>query len=362
MSNITEALNQRAFLIPQADFTTESHKEIIKFIINKHGEREASEIVLIDENDDYDSFFVRIGDRAFCIKISFDSVAIFYEYMILKGIQNLNISPVIYDKGEVEFGKKIYYTIQSYDRSTNLKDIGASNILDEQHQDFNIALVSLHRYEIPDGVFDYLDNNQSYLEYHDINFNSILSYVDASEQVEYEFIKSIFQETYSEMMDLFIKNKEKIQQKQLVHGNLNLRTIIVNNYIYRFINLENAFTGSPFFDLCNLVFELQMSGIKEHDFITKKIDQYKLCENRLKAGKFLEEYKICKEIWTRKKFLDLIVRYLKEVIILNKSRVPKMAQLSSDFSNHFYRFDKIKAFNENRHILLDKFSELMVDY
>ena len=49
-------------------------------------------------------------------------------------------------------------------------------------------------------------------------------------------------------------------------------------------------------------------------------------------------------------------------IFLDDIRVPKMAQLSSDFSNHFYRFDKIKAFNQNRHILLDKFSELMVDY
>jgi 5-methylthioribose kinase len=74
-------------------------------------------------------------------------------------------------------------------------------------------------------------------------------------------------------MMLFYKlNKNKIEQKSLVHGNLTPSCIICNNYDFKFINLENAFVGSYFFDLCNLVFELQMSGLKEYDFITKKIN------------------------------------------------------------------------------------------
>lgn len=362
MSNITEALSQRAFLIPKADFTTESHKEIINFILNKHGEKYSDEVKLIDENDDYDSFFVKIYDKAYCIKLSFDSSAIYYEHMILKGIENLNISPIMFDRNEIDFGKKIYYTIQSYDFSTNLNDIGPSLILNNDYKDFNTAISLLHCYEIPDGVENYLDDTEAYLNYHNINFNSILSYIEETEKDEYEFIKILFQETYDDMFNLFKLNKNKIQRNKLTHGNLNSRSIIINNGIFKFINYENTFIGNPFFDLVNLVFELQMSGIKEHDFITKKISEYKLSKDRFRSGILIEEYKICKEIWTRKKFIDLIISYVKEVLILNKTRTFKMAKLSNDFSNHFYRFEKINSFSKNKDILINKFTELMRDY
>ena len=361
MSNITQALNQRTFVTPRADFTTESQKELISLIMNRHGEKYITNIKLIDENDDYDSFLVEILDKGYCVKISFDEIPIFYEFMVLKGIEHLQITPTAIDRNQIEFGSTVYYTIQTFEYSDNLASLGGSLILNENYKNFDDAIFNLHKYKVPEEVLTYIDDTESYLNYRNINFNNILSHVDQNEILEFNFIKTLHSEIFQEMMNFYILNKNKIQQKQLVHGNMSLSCIICNNFNFKFINLENILIGSPFFDLCNLVFELQMSGMKEYDFITKKIEQYKLIDNRLKSGNFLQEYKVCKYIWTRKKFLDLLSDYIKEVIILNKVRQDKMGRLAHNFSNHFYRFDDIKAFSRNKDIFVQKFKSLILD-
>lgn len=359
--NITTALNQRSFLIPRADFVSSSQENLIKIIFAKHGEKIVTKIKLIDENDDYDSFLVEIFDKGFCLKISFDQVPIFYDFMLLKGIEHLQIAPQAVDRNEIEYGKTIYYTIQTFEYSENLLNLGGSAILDEQYSYFNNVISRMHFYEPPKEVWPHLDDTKSYLEYQNINFENILSYVDSGEEDEFEFARSMYGEIYFEMMSIFEKNESSLKLKKLVHGNLDLSTIINNNNSFKFINFENAFVGSPFFDLTNLVFELQMTGLKEYDFITKRIKDISLVENRLKAGEFLNEYKICKQIWNRKKLLDLMKDYVKEIIIMNSSRVDKIARLSSDFSNHFYRFSEIEAFQKNKEFFVQKFSELILN-
>ena len=104
-----------------------------------------------------------------------------------------------------------------------------------------------------------------------------------------------------------------------------------------------------------------MNGMKEYDFITKRIKEYGLVKNRLKASEYLREYKACKYIWTRKRFLDILNEYIKEVLVLDKTRMDKMSRLGHHFSNHFYRFNDIKAFSENKEVLIEKFQNLILN-
>lgn len=358
MSELTQGLNQRILLLPRADFVSDGQKEIIQTIMKLHGQENCSNINLIDENDDYDSFLVEASDLSFCIKLSFDNVPIFYDFLILKGIEELNIAPTAIDRKQINLDKVVYYTIQTFEHSENLFTLGNSHILEKEYNLFDFKLKKLHTFKPPKEVYNYLDNTQSYLEYHKINFNNILCYIEENENEEFLFVKDFYEKVYEDMFSFFLKNKQKIQSENLVHGNLNSSTIISNSYDFKFINFENAFVGSPFFDLANLVFELQMSGLKEFDFISKKIALYQMTDNRLKAAKEIEEYKICKYIWTRKKLLDLICQYIKEVLILNKSRKNKMEKLAFDFSNNHYRFSDIQEFANKKSIIIDKFTEL----
>jgi hypothetical protein len=361
MSNITEALNQRTFLFPRADFVSDGQKQIVETIMTVHGVQPLDKVKLIDENDDYDSFLIESGNLAFCLKMSFDKVPIFYEFLILKGIEQLSISPKPIERNEILIGDRIiYYTIQTFEYSENLLSLGNSSILENEYQAFDVRIKALHTVDVPLNAHKNLDNTESYLQYQKIIFENISSYVDQNEIEDFKFIKKLHEDVFNEMFSFYMKNKLKFQTKKLVHGNLSSSTIISNSFDFKFINFENAFIGSPFFDLANLVFELHMSGIKEFDFITKKIKLYEITDNRLKAGKFLEEYKLCKYIWTRKKFLDIIAQYIKEVIILNKNRREKLVKMANNFSTHFYRFDDIEAFYLNRDAFVSKFSELIL--
>jgi hypothetical protein len=361
MSNITESFNQRVFVTPRADFATEGQTELIKLIFKKHGEKTVKNIKLIDENDDYDSFLVETYDAGFCLKISFDQVPIFYDFMVLSGINHLQISPTAIDRHEIEYGDKIFYTIQTYEYSENLASEGISAMLEDYNSNFFKALSVLHTYEPPKEVWPHLDDTESYLKYHNLIFENLMQYVDSNEVEEFSFLKSFYKETYDEMMNYFHQNKSKLFQEKLVHGKLDSSTIISNSNSFKFINFENCFIGSPFFDLSNLVFELQMTGLKEYDFITKRIKEYELVQNRFKAFNFLNEYKICKYIWTRKKLLNLICEYIKEVIILNKSRTNKLSRLGHNFANHFYRFNEVSSFNKNKIALVEKYKSIILN-
>jgi uncharacterized protein YejL (UPF0352 family) len=279
--------------------------------------------------------------------------------MVVKGIEFLQIAPIALDRNEIEYGKTIYYTIQTFEHSENLFNTGNSIILDNVF--FNKSISKMHCYEPPKAIWPHLDNTRSYLEYQNINFENFLKYVDPGEEEKFQFVKNMHGQIFIEMMCLFEKHKTNLKIEKLVHGNLNSSTIITNVDIFKFINFENAFVGSPFFDLANLVFELNMNGLKEHDFITKKIKNMKLVENRFKSEIFLNEYKICKEIWTRKKLLDILKDYTKEMIILNGTRANKILKMSNNFYNHFYKFFEIEGFQQNKEFFVQKFSELILN-
>ena len=85
-----------------------------------------------------------------------------------------------------------------------------------------------------------------------------------------------------------------------------------------------------------------------------------LCKNRFNSSAFLEEYKICKKIWLRKKLLDTFKNYLKEIIVLNKSRQDKVIKLGGDFAKNFYRFYEIEYFYKNKDIFAKTFSDLFL--
>ena len=289
MANIISSLYERCTLIPEIDLTNQSHKELLKLILKRHGEENVLNIKLIDENDEYDSFLVETYENDFLVKISLDKLVIFYEFTILKGIENLHISPIAIDRGEVEFGKTIYYTIQTYEHSDNLNLLGNSIILENPYKDnFDMALNILHKFIPPLEVHDFFDNDQTFFEYHKINFKNLIQYVDANEINEFNFIESIYTEVYEEMMTFFSTTKNSLKQKTLVHGNIDASTIITNSTLFKFINFENSFIGNHFFDLVNIVFELQTTGLNELDFVSKRLKSVNLVENRLKAKDLLQ--------------------------------------------------------------------------
>lgn len=333
MSEIKLSLNNRLLLTPKINGITSSHKEILTSIMLKHGEDEIVSMKMIDENDHYDSFLVECKNASFCIKLSFDKTVIFYEFLILRGIHHLQISPIAIDRNEIEFGTTIYYTIQSFEYSNNLFENGISNFFNPEYSDIHEALKILHSFDVPEEVYSYIDDSSSFFEFNKIHFENILQYVSSDEVEIFNFIKEFYETVYGEMISILSKNKD-IDLKKLVHGNLKASTIIENSQMFKFINFENCFLGNPLFDVCNLVFELNITGINEYKFVSEKT-------------KDINAYKICKQIWIRKRMLDILNSYLKEVIILNCSRKLKLFKLINEFSNNFEKFKNIPFVSNN---------------
>lgn len=359
--NITTAFNQRNFLIPEANFTTESHKNLISSIMKKHGELEIHEIKIIDDNEEYDSFYVKSSNGSFCIKLSFDNVAIFYDYMTLKGIQHLSIAPVAIDRNEIEFGKTVYYTIQTFEYSDNLFNLGGSSLLQKDYKNFNLSFFKLSSFIPPKEVREYLDDTESHLAYSKNAFNLIEGLIPINQKENFKQLKVIYEDTYTEMINMYNLKKDSIKQFNLVHGNLDSSTILENSYNFKFINFENCFIGSPYFDIFNLVYEIQMSGMKEFEFVTQKIVELGFSKNTNECGKELSEYKICKQIWIRKKFLDILKEYALEVLVKNKIKYDKVVKMGKDISNHFYRFEEITAFKSNKTLITEQLSSLVLE-
>lgn len=360
MSLISSAFNQRSYLIPSINLTSIEQQLLVSEILKKHSELNIKSIKLIDENDDYDSFLVENEYGGYCVKISFDPLVIFYDYMAITGINHLKIAPLALDRGEIEYGKTIYYSIQTFEYSFNLKELGSSLILDKNHKSLHDTLTTLHSYEIPTDVYNHLDDIKTYLEFHKVNFSSILSYVSESEELDFTFVREIYEKIYNEMMNFTNSNFDIIDDIHLVHGNLNSSTIIYNSNRFQFINFENCFKGNFLFDILNLTFECEATGLNEFNFVSNRIKAIKNTESRFKCKANLEKYKLCKYIWIRKKLLDLIKDYTKEVIILDKARPKKILNLSNEFFKHFYKFSTIETFDVYKDFFIEKLSALVL--
>jgi hypothetical protein len=104
-----------------------------------------------------------------------------------------------------------------------------------------------------------------------------------------------------------------------------------------------------------------MSGMKEFDFVTQKIVELGFSKSKNECGKELSEYKICKQIWIRKKLLDILKEYALEVLVKNKTKYDKVAKIGKDISNHFYRFEEITAFRLNKNLITKELSTLILE-
>jgi hypothetical protein len=298
--------------------------------------------------------------------MSFDPEWIYYDFLILSGAQFSNVCPKPVDRGKLtEFEKTIYYTIQTYEYSNNLKSIGVPSILDIQYDDFYLQLSKMHSVSIPDNIIEHFDDIKSYLLYHKLNFNSILEFVDSNEVQEYQDAKLIYEQVFDQMIKCVNENFNKIDNNHLVHGNLDASTIICNNFNFKFINFENAFKGDMLFDIVNIVFEMQSTGINEFDFVCKCVNNFYSSKSNAQNAHIDDEiskYKICKKIWTYKIFLDLVKNYFLEVIVLNLNRKEKIIGLANEFSKHFYKFDNnIAIFPEYKNFFVQKLELLLAN-
>jgi len=356
--DITTAFSQRNFLIPRSDFTLDSDKELIKLIMNKHGENFIESIKLIDDNEEYDSFFIKSESGSYCLKLSMDSTAIFYDYMIISGISYLNIAPQPIHRDEIEINnKKIFYTIQTFEYSFNIAEIGTSEIVNSLFTSIKNTLQKLNSLKLPSAIEDHLDDCKSFFNYHKMRFDIIETMLyDNSLFPRLLTIKSIYNDVLNEINSILLLKENSIKRK-LVHGNLNPKTIIENSNAIKFVNFENSFLGSPYFDIAGLVFDVQMDGLKEFDFVTTMISELGFAENKNKCAKELIEYKICKKIWIRKRLLDLLKEYLIDILIKNKKE--KMIKFCKEISTNYYRYQDILAFNANKEFFVSEFQVIL---
>jgi hypothetical protein len=356
--DITTAFSQRNFLIPRSDFTLDSDKELIKLIMNKHGENFIESIKLIDDNEEYDSFCIKSESGFFCLKLSMDNTAIFYDYMVISGISSLNIAPQAICRDEIEINnKKIYYTIQTFEHSFNLMEVGTSEVVNSLFENIKKTLKKLNTFNPPSEVIKYLDDSKSFFNYHKMRFDLIRPMVvNPLLQSRLNIIETVYNDVLNEINSI-LSLKANLLKSKLVHGNLNSKTIIENTNQIKFINFENCFLGSPYFDLISLVFDVQMDGLKELDFVTKIITEMGFSQNQNKCGKELNEYKICKKIWTRKKFLDLLREYALDILV--KGKKEKMIKFCKEISSNYYRYEDILAFRTNKNFFISEFQIIL---
>ena len=276
MSNITLLLNEKCFLFPNSINATDSQKELINNIFQKHEGGTILKIEPLDENDFFDSFLITTDKNLFCLKMSLSMDEIFYDFLILNGIQSLNISPTPVTRSQIFFGKEIFYTIQTYEQLNNLYSISNYELINDKNI-FCKTLSLLNSIEIPIEIQQHLNTLGKLSEKNNKNtqllFNSILNKNDIILKMQ-----EIYNNVYIKYIELINNNLDIINLNRLNHGNLNHETILTDETEIKYINFENSFLGNDYFDIINLIFELQIVGIQEHSFLNKNLPE-KMKEN-----------------------------------------------------------------------------------
>ena len=330
--------------------TSKEENDLVQLILKDIDKsiKNPKNIELISVNDDYDIYKFQFNNKLFCLKTSFDPECEYLknEEKNLKKINTL-ISPILLKAQKTKIGDDLYCLMTTFENADSIYKIGAPIVYEEFDSFCHAYSLLQNSKPIP---FNYKHNISSFLKNNDLNSIGEDKLNDIKEYTDLDKIQKIFKSLHNDLKT--IKHSVFAEKKFICHGDLNEKNILYRNGFFKFINFGNAYSSHCFLDLADLVINLSFDQKIEIDVLNS------FCKNlNLDFNENKNIYLICYEIAIRKKLLNIMFSYLKEVYVLKSMRTEKLIDISKDFSNNYQRFLKIDYFYKNKEFLFKTITE-----
>lgn len=333
-------LREKIYTFSVNQETSSAEISLLKEIAaNNHLGEYISSIVL-DNNDNYDSYRLDTSTGHFCVKISLDSddQSIFRDFSILEQLVDRRFPYVICYGKLNEY--RANYSISSFIYGQSCAELGKSHLTNWKDR-FSALISSLAAQKISCQSFkEFLD--RKYLS-SDITKTPQFKEIDFSKDTEILEIcttellslKNSIRELYSSCME----------SSQFCHGNITPSRLLIRGNEFSLINFEDSYLGNPLVDLCSLKYEF---------FIQDDMEAAIINSFRAQNNFDMADYKKCSQIVKCMKFHDLVNDFIKYVYIYRGVKQRKILELTEKMSRSFGLFGKLPEFERHK----DKIAQL----
>lgn len=342
----------RLYSLPSSERITASENKIIKKILSSSKyDIEVDKFCLVSVEEDYDFYQIYSGDRVFDFKFSLD----YESEKFNREIKNTKLCrstsvPSYIDSGVVKVGDKVSYLICESSESESLFDYGRSHLTSNldlfvsMYGDFarnsnykllyKTLLTSLIKESDVDLVFD-LDQ-QSYISHHS----------------DYIRCKNIIDKLSSDISDR-LSNLPRTYTGNII-GNFCKSSVFTDGVGFVFKDLRYGCKGHVYSDIANITLYYGLSNSAEKALLEKTSNKMSIPIDR-------DLYNTFYELELRRKALDYLLQYLKEVYLYESSRIEVIINLIDSFSQSYKRLCKIPIIKENRRFVLSNIAEPILD-
>lgn len=348
--NSVNLFRDRLFYTSHKKRCSEKEIEFIKSILSKINKpiKSPSNIELLSINDEFDLYKFDYKKVSFCLKVSLDPECeeIKNEFKNLKNI-NPKISPFLCESGKIKIGDEISYLLTTFENAESVYSFGSSVILTE----FDNFCYSYK-------IFQNSKKNKNTYKNHLINFfkkNDLNSLPEdcinsIKENNDFDKINEFIEILKDELKNL--TDTQIYQGNFLCHGRLTTKNILCRNGLFKFINFSDCFLSHPFIDLADLSVSIGLNQKLEREILIKFCNYFNI---NFEENKKL--YILCSNIAIRKKIINIIFDYFKEIYLFSSLREDKLIYLSSQFSDNYQRFLTIEHFFKNKEFFLRTLTE-----
>ena len=336
-------LREKVYAFAQNAEPSDIEKKMLAEIFLKEDLGAIKMLRIIDNNDNYDSYYCKTQCGEFCVKITLDveDQTIDRDASMLSWL-NLE-TPVIYSYGELK-SWNAKYSVQEFIRGQSISELGKS-FLSKNKESFVSGLVNLHNTESSEcrPFSQFLAD-----EYVSDAAIEKIKTIDFSKDPEAgEICVTELRNLSEEIKKLY---SPILESKEYLHGGITPSRLILNGGI-KFINFDHSFKGNPLLDLVGLKYEFFLHESVE----AETLNLYK--KHRQFSN---EEYFAAAKIIKAMKFYDLIMEFIKQVYIYKGVRARKILELTEKMSRSFGHFSGLESFERHKNKIAELFTSSVI--
>lgn len=333
-------LREKIYAFSMQSETSEAEISLLKEIAAKNKLGDYVSSLVLDNNDNYDSYRLDTSDGHFCVKLSLDpqDFSIKRDFDTLSQLLDKKL-PYAIAEGELK-DFHAQYSVSSFVYGQSCAELGKSHITSLRDK-FSELINSLAAKKIKIRPFKQFLEEKYLLS--DITKTPQFKEVDFSKDEEILEIctselvatKELIKEAYHSCME----------GGQLCHGNITPSRLLIRGDEFSLINFDDAYLGNPLADLCSLKYEF---------FIQDDMEAAIINSFRAQNNFEMSDYKKCANLVKVLKFHDLISDFTKYVYIYRGVKHRKILELTEKMSRSFGLFNGLPPFERHK----DKIAEL----
>lgn len=307
-------------------------------------------VELIGNNLQYDCYKGEQNGRGYCLKYSMDESSAYLnqEADILSKLYPF--SPQKFYFGLVKYGEPIKCLITSYEYAESVKSFGESIVI-SKFDSFLESFQKLSEVKTSKTFAQYLT---SILDSKNIN-NFPSQTLDAiAAHSDMDRILNIMSDLQKEIM--YLARPSLTKRQFCCHGSLQPSNILVNNELFKFIDLGHSYAGNPFLDLARLFFYIGLPDQAQKRLIEKYCEFNDInCDSSI-----ILEFNSCQQLMSRIIFYELVFDYCSEVYLFASSRPQKILELISLFAKNNNQFLTFPAVFRHKDFILKDLMEPII--